>query len=115
MTGKIFLSQTALSGSQYRDTTIKLWDVATEKEIHTFAGHDGSVHSVSFSPDGCTALSGSWDETLKPCDVETGKELRTFTGHTDIVRSVALSPDGRSALSGGDDRTLKLQDLTQGH
>ena len=101
--------RTALSGSD--DKTLKLWDLATGKEIRTFTGHTNSVYSVAFSPDGRTALSGSDDKTLKLWDLATGKEIRTFTGHTSMVYSVAFSPDGRTALSGSDDKTLKLWDL----
>ena len=61
--------------------------------------------SVSFSPDGRYALSGSYDETLKLWDVKTGKCLRTFNS---LVYSVCFSPDGRYALSGSSGNTLKL-------
>jgi WD40 repeat protein len=54
--------QTALSGSY---ETLKLWDVATGKELLTFTGHSGTVSSVAFSPDGRTALSGNQDKTLE--------------------------------------------------
>jgi WD40 repeat protein len=64
------------------------------------------------SPDGRTALSGSWDNTLKLWDLVTGRERQTFTGHADAVWSVAFSPDGRTAVSGSRDKTLKLWDLS---
>ena len=102
----------ALSGS--RDKTIKLWDVATGREMKTFAGHSGDVNSVAFSPDGRTALSGSDDKTVKLWDVGTGHELKTFIGHSWPVHSVAFSPDGRIALSGCLDGTLKLWDIASG-
>ena len=82
-----------------------------EQSLRTFTGHSSLVNSVAFSPDGRTALSGSWDSWVKLWDVATGKELRTFRGHTHAVYSVAFSPDGRNALSGGSDGTLKLWDL----
>jgi WD40 repeat protein len=69
------------------------------------------VQSVALSPDGRTALSGSFDSTLKLWEVATGNTLRTFAGHTNIVLSVAFSPDGRTALSGGADKMLKLWSL----
>jgi len=45
-------------------------------------GHNSSVNSVAFSPDGRYALSGSWDKTLKLWDVATGAEIRTFTAQS---------------------------------
>jgi WD40 repeat protein len=88
----------ALSGSW--DKTLKLWDVASGKEIRTFYGHASDIFSVAFSPDGKFALSGSYDTTLKLWYVESGKEIRTFYGHASDIFSVAFSPDGKYALSG---------------
>jgi hypothetical protein len=99
----------ALSGS--KDKTVKLWDVATGKEMRSFTEHADPVMSVAFSPDGRNALSGSLDKTLKLWDVATAKEIRTFAGHTNFVTWVAFSPDGLTALSGSFDKTLKLWDV----
>jgi WD40 repeat protein len=91
--------QYVLSGSY--DKTVKLWEIATGREIRTFKGHSGLVHSVAFSPDGRYAISGSQDETIKLWEVETGRQVRTSHGHTAGVYSVAFSADGRYILSGG--------------
>jgi len=102
----------ALSGSG--DRTMSLWNVASGKEIRSFAGHTKIVKSVSFSPDGRFALSGSGDKTLRLWDVATGKEIRSFAGHAANVFSVVFSPDGRFALSGSGDKTLRLWDVATG-
>jgi len=68
----------ALSGSD--DNTLRLWEVATGKELRILKGHLNHVNSVAFAPDGRRALSGSYDNTIKLWEVSTGKELRTFTG-----------------------------------
>jgi WD40 repeat protein len=44
---------------------IKLWDVASQKEIAQLTGHTDRVFSVAFSPDGKTLATGSWDGTVK--------------------------------------------------
>ena len=64
----------ALSGSG--DDTLKLWDIASGREIRTFKGHSGNVNSVAFSPDGNYALSGSTDQKIKLWDISSGKEDR---------------------------------------
>ena len=56
------------SGSS--DKTIKLWDVATGREIRTLSGHTHWVNSVAFSPDGKILASGSWDGRILLWDVE---------------------------------------------
>jgi hypothetical protein len=102
---------TALSGSS-SDSTVRLWEIASGKEIHRLSGHTGSVFSVSFAPDGRTALSGGPDGTVRLWDIATLKEIRSFKG--DSITSVAFAPNGRSALSGDWDTTLKLWDIETG-
>jgi len=102
----------ALSGSA--DRMIKLWEVATGKELRTFSGHSELVSSVLFSPDGKYALSGSIDKTLKLWEVSSGKEIRTFTGHFEGIISVAISPDGRYALSGSNSGEVKMWEIATG-
>jgi serine/threonine protein kinase/predicted amidohydrolase len=90
------------------DKTIKIWEVATGKELRTLAGHSNVVSSVVYSPDGRYLASGSGDNTIKIWEVATGKKLRTFTGHSNWVWSVVYSPDGRYLASGSGDRTIKI-------
>jgi WD40 repeat protein/uncharacterized caspase-like protein len=86
--------------------TMKLWDVATGKEVRGFPVEGEGVDAVAFSPDGRLALSGGRDQTMRLWDLATGTELRSFPGITGRTRfvskitSVAFSPDGRFALSG---------------
>ena len=51
-----------------------LWWRMHYQSIRTLLGHTGAVVSVVFSPDGGTALSGSYDKTLKLWDVAAGRE-----------------------------------------
>ncbi|WP_199248068.1 FHA domain-containing protein [[Phormidium] sp. ETS-05] len=111
--------QFALSGS--KDNTIILWEIATGKQLRTFAGHTWVVNSVCLSADDRLALSGSSDGSLHLWDLATGGAtsfgsvaIGNFKGHTSWVTSVSLSLDGQFALSGSGDSTLKLWDVTTG-
>ena len=99
---------TLASGS--RDSTVKLWDVATHTNIATLEGHREAVNSVSFSPDGTLLASGSW-ATVKLWDVATHTNIATLEGHRGAVNSVSFSPDGTLLASGSGDRTVKLWDV----
>lgn len=61
-------------------------------------GHRDSVTSVTFSPDGTLAATGSRDSTVRLWDVETGRLINILphtTGRKNFfVTSVEFSPDG---------------------
>jgi energy-coupling factor transporter ATP-binding protein EcfA2 len=83
------------------------------RERNRLEGHSKSVNSVSFSPDGKTLASGSYDKTIKVWNLETGKEIRTLNGHSNTVNSVSFSPDGKTLASGSHDKTIKLWNLSE--
>lgn len=49
---------------------IRLWDVETGVNIHTFWGHTTDVQSLTFSPDSTMLASGSFDGTILLWDVK---------------------------------------------
>jgi WD40 repeat protein/tRNA A-37 threonylcarbamoyl transferase component Bud32 len=87
------------------DGTVKVWDVATGREVCTLGGHTGPVTCVCFSADGRFLADAGEDMTVKVWDVATGKEPLTLQGHTTRVTGLAFSNDGKqvaSASAGGD-------------
>jgi WD40 repeat protein len=78
------------------------------KYLATLEGHTEGATAIDFSPDGRSALSGSWDKTLRLWDLETQQCRAILTGHTEGVAAVGFSPDGQRALSGIWDKTLRL-------
>jgi len=96
------------------DSTVKVWEVATGRELRTLRGHGGPVLAVAVSADGRWLASGSHDRIVKVWEVETGRDVRTLSGHTNQVLAVAISPDGRWVASGGYDRTMRLWEVATG-
>jgi len=80
----------------------------------TLIGHKNPVYTVSITPDGKWAISGSSDSTCIFWDLTTGEPLHTLIGHSLCVTAVAITPDGRTAFSGSDDKTCILWDLITG-
>jgi len=93
------------------DGTVRLWDVATGRQVgHSFTVRS-SVVSLAFSLDGKTLAGGSADGPIRLWDVATQQLIATLTGHTGMVYSVVFSPDGKILASGGDDGTVRLWDV----
>jgi len=51
------------------DGTVRLWDMATHRQITTLTGPTGAVNSVAFSPEGKTLATGNADHTVRLWDV----------------------------------------------
>ncbi|MBL8208964.1 MAG: PD40 domain-containing protein, partial [Blastocatellia bacterium] len=111
-----FSPDARLLASGGTDRMVKLWDMASGRELRVLAGHEDSVAAVAFSPDGrllasaegTTGFSDPDDEPLpgavKIWDVATGACLHTLPVPGAGATTVAFSPDGKwlaSADSGG--------------
>ncbi|MCC5656806.1 serine/threonine protein kinase [Nostoc sp. XA010] len=96
------------------DRKIKLWNLATGKQISSLDGHSQQVNVVAISPDGKTLVSGSDDNTIKIWNLATRKQIRTLTGHSDSVHALAISADSETLVSGSDDNTIKIWNLATG-
>ncbi|MEH2065771.1 MAG: protein kinase [Nostoc sp.] len=103
-----------------KDKTVKLWDVATGREIRTFTDdsdrYDGFI-SVGFCFNTGNLLASGWSK-LKLWQVETGRQIHTFAGNSSMsVRDsgdpIALSPDGQ-ILASGSFRWIQLWEVRTG-
>jgi WD40 repeat protein len=90
---------------------IKLWNLATGKEISTLKGHSQTVNVVAITPNGKTLVSGSDDSKIKIWNLSNKKLIHTLPGHGDSVHTLAISNDGNTLVSGADDYTIKVWNL----
>ena len=74
-------------------------------------GHESSINSVAYTPDGSHVVTGSSDMTVRLWETAGGKEVRVLSGHTGQVTSVAVDPLGRMVFSGAADNAIRLWDL----
>ena len=94
-----------------KDTSVRLWDVASREEIATLKGHTGGAYSVAFSPDGALLAAGSRGGTILLWDVANRTQVGILNGHRHGVWALALSPDGTLLASGAADFTVRLWDV----
>jgi WD40 repeat protein len=84
------------------DSDVRLWDVATGKELAVLTGHKAAVLNCAFSPDGRTLATKSDDRTIKFWNLATLREVASipldYTG--DIQGNfLAFSPDGQILIA----------------
>lgn len=89
--------------------------VATTRELAHLRGHDKSISSVCFAPDGLTMASASSDGLIKLWDTTTHRETRTIANR-DALYDIEYSPDGKflaAALGAkfGNTSSLMLWDI----
>ena len=67
-----------LLASASADTNVKLWDIATQKAVFTYAHHKDKVQSVSWNPvEAEILLTGSFDQMLTVFDARQGSANAT--------------------------------------
>jgi transcription initiation factor TFIID subunit 5 len=74
-------------------------------------GHEGSIFSVSISPDKQYILSASFDESIRLWNIYLEQNLVIFKGHFSPVLSVKFSPLGFYFASGGSDKIARLWNI----
>lgn len=97
--GQILAATLALGSGT--DNTIKMWDLATGKEILTFKEQPKPVLSFAFSSNGKLLVSGGGGN-IRMWNLATGQQIPVLKEHSDTVLSIAFSPNGQTlAASNG--------------
>jgi WD40 repeat protein len=74
------------------NTSIRIWDTGTGKDLHGERGHTGPIDQVAFAPDGESIFTSGSDGTVRMWDL-TGREVRRLDGIGYQTR-FSLSSDG---------------------
>jgi WD40 repeat protein len=90
------------------DNTVRLWDLAGNRECGCLRGHTDKVLSLTFSPDGRILASGGEDMTVRLWDVASGLELASLRGATAPVNLLDFSPDGQRLVSATTRGTVRV-------
>jgi hypothetical protein len=98
------------NSSRWENWTLRLWEVATGREVLTVPTKDSLVDSMAFSGDGRFLASGC-AEAIRVWDVATGEEVLRLRGHRARVHALCFAPDGKALASGLSDSTVLIWDL----
>ena len=74
---------------------IVLVEVATHKRLGLLTGHTGTVHNLTFSPDGTRLVSLAVDRNVRVWDVAHARELVHYVGLDSSPLDVRVSADGK--------------------
>jgi WD40 repeat protein/uncharacterized caspase-like protein len=97
-----------------KNNAIKLWEVATGKQVRRIKSTASVVNSVAFSHDGKLLAGGSSSDGLNLWNVTTGQQLGVLKDYVGGVNSVAFSPDGKFLYGSCDDYALRQWDVASG-
>jgi len=78
--------------------------LATTSASAQLRGHGGPVRALAISPDGQTAVTGSFDSTAIRWSLTRNAAEQVLRFHDDAVNAVVLLRDGRAATAGADGR-----------
>ena len=78
--------------------------LAASSALAQLRGHGGPVRALAISPDGQTALTGSFDSTAIRWSLARNAAEQVLRFHADAVNAVVLLRDGRAATAGADGR-----------
>ena len=94
------------------DNRYAMLAAAARPGIAALTGHTDRVHSMAFSPDGSTLVTGSYDGTVRLWDAAAHRQAGApMAGRAGEVYSVAFGPDGKIVASGAEDGTVRLWDV----
>jgi len=102
-----------------RRNVVTMRDVATGCTELSLPGHTGAVTTVALTPDGCSAVTGSYDGSVREWrldpDTPPAAQGRVIAPRGDawkVINSVDLSPDAELVAAGADDGTVRLWRLS---
>ena len=93
------------------DSSARVWDISTGRELLRLAGHDRTIHSVAFSPDGSRLATSGDDGKAILWNPENGRKLFELPGRGQ-VHDLVFSPDGLRLVTTHDDRYGRVWDVT---
>ena len=87
--------------------TVRLWDLAGQREVGVLKTRCGYAHALQFSSDAGRLIVGGYQQ-VQVWDVGSSKKTATLRGCKGYVRGLSLSPDGAQLAAACEDRSVHL-------
>ena len=96
---------------------VEIWDLETQRVIHTYEPHAGEVRSLAFSSDGETLYTSSGlasrSGEIRVWKVSSEELIKGFEIHGDTIESISLSPHNTTLITASMDEYSAVIDLTR--
>jgi WD40 repeat protein/serine/threonine protein kinase len=109
---------TLLAAVGHDDPTVRIWELAARRALHTLRGHKHPLTGLAFSPDGRRLASVGLEGIVKLWDVESGQAALSLTGvalHRPdafcFTARVLFSPDGTRIIANEWDGGICVWDI----
>lgn len=96
------------------DRSVRVWNIADGKVLHTLNGHGDWVVALSLRGDGRLAATAGYDQTIRIWDIERGVQLKEFSTRGQIPTDLAWTADGMGLISTGLDRIVRVWNAATG-
>ena len=83
------------------DHSVRVWDIATGKEVHKFLDPKGqyNITSIAFTPDGKRIVAGGLDKIVRMWDLASNNLVWKTAPHQLEIAGVDVSPDGKTVVA----------------
>jgi WD40 repeat protein len=97
------------------NSTVRIWDLAANREKVTLVGHKWFVVPIQFSRDGKIVATGGIDNDVWLWSVDTGKPIfPSMQGHQVGVKFAVFSFDGKTLVTASDDGATRWWSVVTG-
>ncbi|HEX8703151.1 MAG TPA: hypothetical protein VF815_30220, partial [Myxococcaceae bacterium] len=90
------------------DNTAWVWKADGQGTPLVLRGHEGTVYSASFSPDGQRIVTASTDNTVRVWKTDGQGAPLVLRGHKGPIFSASFSPDGQRIVTASFDYTARV-------
>ena len=93
---------------------VKLWDLASGRELHSFAGTQDGARAFALSADGRWMALAKSAGILEIWDVRGRNRVHRRQAHVDEIDTLAFSPDGATLATASAGKSIRLWNVASG-
>jgi len=95
------------------DKLIRVWDIASGKQIFTLSGQDDAIGAIAISNDGNYLFSGGKDNSnsIRLWNLKTKSLVWNLIGHNDMVTSLVITPNQLKLISSSQDKNIAIWEI----